>query len=136
MNATNETTQLVNDFYRFWETADERLLEKTVSREVIDHDKDPRFEGSAYEGLLYLAKAVQGLSEMKHTLTQVHDLGEGKYMVRWEASANHTSDLFGVPASNKTVYFAGHDIFRIENGKILELWHIEQLLQLMAQVQG
>ena len=136
MNSSNENTQLINDFYRFWETADEQLLEKTVSKEVVDYDKDPRFEGSAYEGLLYLAGAVQGLSDMRHNLTQVHDLGEGKFMVRWEASANHTGDLFGVPASGKTAYFNGHDIFRIENGKIVELWHIEQLLQLMAQVQG
>ena len=72
---------------------------------------------------------------MHHNLTQIHEVSEDRYMIRWEASAKHTGDLFGVPATDKTVYFNGHDILKIEDGKVVEMWHIEQLLQLMSQIQ-
>ena len=125
----------LDDFYKFWETADETLLEKIVSKDVKDHDKDPRNTGSDYQGLLDLANAVQGLTEMKHNLVQIHKLENQMCVVRWEASAKHTGNFFGIPATGKTVFFAGHDIMKFENGKITELWHIEQLLQLMGQIQ-
>lgn len=126
--------QLLNDFYRFWETVDESLLEKTVSKKVIDHDKDPRSNETDYNAILSLGRAVQGVT-LKHEITQVYKLAKGKYLVRWEGSGKHTGDFFGVPATNRTVYFNGHDIIQIENDKIVELWHIEQLLQLMGQIQ-
>lgn len=134
-NSTEDTTELLNDFYRFFETADESLLEKTVSKSVKDYDKNPTSLGTDYEALLELAQSVQGLSDMSHDLVQIHKLENNTYMVRWEATAKHTGNLFGIPATGKTVYFNGHDILKIEDGKVAEMWHIETLLQLMAQIQ-
>ncbi|MBW2241607.1 MAG: ester cyclase [Deltaproteobacteria bacterium] len=59
---------------------------------------------------------------------------DGKLVVRWTISADHTGDVFGVPATGKTVIFSGHDILQIRDGKFAELWHIEQLFQLNAQL--
>ena len=40
-----------------------------------------------------------------------------------------------MPASNKTAYYAGHDIFQLNGkGQITEIWHIEQIFQLMQQL--
>ncbi|MEZ9820049.1 ester cyclase [Shewanella sp. 10N.286.45.A1] len=49
--------------------------------------------------------------------------------------AKHVGDFFGMPASNKTAYYAGHDIFQLNGkGQIIEIWHIEQIFQLMQQL--
>ncbi len=129
------TDQLLSDFYRFFETANETLLEATTSKQLKDHDRNPMSEGTDYEALLSLGQSVKGLSEMQHNLTQINTLENGNLMIRWEASAKHTGELFGFEPTNRTVYFNGHDILKIENGKIVELWHIEQLFQLTAQLQ-
>ncbi|MGB1295867.1 MAG: ester cyclase [Flavobacteriales bacterium] len=126
---------ILNDFYRFFETADENLLEKTVSITLKDNDRNPMATGTDYEALLALAQSVQGLSEMHHNLVKVHKIEDNMWVIRWEATAKHTGPLFGIPATGKTVYFNGHDIVKIENEKITELWHIETLLQLMSQIQ-
>ncbi len=129
------TTQQLEKFYEFWETGDETLLEETTSKSLKDHDRNPTAEGSDYEAILDLGKSLKGLSEMNHNLVQVHYLEEGKVMVRWEATAKHSGEVFGYPPTQKIVYFNGHDILKMEDGKIKELWHIEQLLQLTYQLQ-
>lgn len=128
-------SQILDDFYRFWETGDESLLEASTSKNLKDYDRNPTAEGSDYEAILELGKSLKGLSEMNHNLVQVHYLEEGKVMVRWEATAKHSGEVFGYPPTQKTVYFNGHDILKMEDGKIKELWHIEQLLQLSYQLQ-
>ena len=129
------TTQVLEKFYKFWETGDETLLEESTSKNLKDHDRSPIAEGSDYQAILELGKSLKGLSEMNHNLVQVHFLKDGKVMVRWEASAKHTGEAFGYPTTQKTIYFNGHDILKFKDGKITELWHIEQLLQLTYQLQ-
>ena len=129
------TTHLLEKFYTFWETGDESLLEESTSKNLKDHDRSPMAEGSDYQAILELGKSLQGLSAMNHNLVQVHFLEDGKVMVRWEATAKHTGEAFGYAPTQKTIYFKGHDILKFEDGKIKELWHIEQLLQLTYQLQ-
>ena len=130
----NKSDDLLNNFYTFWETADPNLLEKSVSKNLKDYDRAPGGSGSDYDATLAMAQSFGGLSNMNHTLQQVHYLDDGKMVVRWECTAKHTGDVMGFPATQKEVAFFGHDIFQVVDGKITELWHIEGLLQLTAQL--
>jgi steroid delta-isomerase-like uncharacterized protein len=53
-----------------------------------------------------------------------HDvLSKGdKVLIRWTDSGTNTGPLFGIPATGKSIVATGFDLFRISNGKILELW--------------
>lgn len=131
---TDTNPQAMQDFYRFWETASETLLDASTHTDLIDHDRDPMAEGTDYEALLGIAQAVSGLSDLTHDFVHVHH-DDDKIIVRWNATGEHTGDVFGHPATGNTVYFGGHDILQLRDGKIAELWHSEQLLQLTAQMQ-
>ena len=126
--------ELLINFYKFWETANPELLEKSVSKDVIDHDRNPQLPGTDYEAMLAQAQSFGGLSDMEHELEQVHYLGDGKIVVRWVCKAKHTGDVMGKPRTGNNVAFHGHDILQTTNGKIVELWHIEELLQMMGQL--
>ena len=57
--------------------------------------------------------------------TLVHDdiLAKGdKVLIRWTNSGTNTGPLFGNPATGKPYIATGFDLFRISNGKIMELW--------------
>ncbi len=130
------TQQALRDFYRFWETADEVLLARSTSKELKDHDRSPMFEGTDYSALSSMARYfTNGVSNMQHTFTQVHELGNNRVTVRWDVSGEHTAEIFGIAATGRKVAFSGQDILQLDNGKISELWHIEQLFQLTAQLQ-
>lgn len=74
-----------------------------------------------------------GFSELGvvHDVVFVHsDLVE----VRWTASGIHTGTLLGFPPTGCKVIFTGNDLFRIKNGKIVELWQETDLLDLTTKL--
>jgi len=55
----------------------------------------------------------------------VHDdiLTKGdKVLIRWTNSGTNTGPLFGNPPTGKPYVATGFDLFRISNGKIMEMW--------------
>ena len=44
--------------------------------------------------------------------------------------------FFGLPASNTDISLVATDIWRIENGKIAEVWHVENLMEVILQSGG
>lgn len=45
-----------------------------------------------------------------------------KVLIRWTNSGTNTGSLFGNPPTNKPYIVTGFDLFRISNGKIMEMW--------------
>ncbi|MGB7634073.1 MAG: ester cyclase [Nitrososphaeraceae archaeon] len=45
-----------------------------------------------------------------------------KVLVRWTMTGTAKKELFGIPASEKPLTLVGFDLFRIANGKIVEMW--------------
>lgn len=55
----------------------------------------------------------------------VHDdiLAKGdKVLIRWTNSGTNAGPLFGNPPTGKPYVATGFDLFRISNGKIMEMW--------------
>ena len=54
--------------------------------------------------------------------------------MRWTAKATHTGEFFGAAPTGKTAIVTGSDIFRIEGGKLAELWQEWDQLGMMQQL--
>jgi len=62
-------------------------------------------------------------------------LAEGNKVVKvWTASYTHKGEFMGIPATGKAVVQKGIEVFRIENGKIAELWICKDDLGVMKQL--
>ena len=55
---------------------------------------------------------------------------------RFTAHGIHKGDFMGLPATEKTITMTGIEIFRIKDGKIVELWGEANLLGLMQQLRN
>lgn len=66
----------------------------------------------------------------------LHDqIAEGdKVASRWSYEATNTGEFLGSPATHKKVTDKGIDIFRIEDGKIVEMWVAQDSLGLLQQL--
>lgn len=66
----------------------------------------------------------------------MHELiAEGdKVVCRWSYEATHTGEFLGIPATNRRVSDQGINMFRIENGKIAEMWMSGDSLGLLKQL--
>jgi steroid delta-isomerase-like uncharacterized protein len=62
-------------------------------------------------------------------------IAEGdKVTTRWTFHGTHQGELFGIPATGKQVTLTGMGIYRIENGKIVELWTNFDQLGMLQQL--
>lgn len=66
----------------------------------------------------------------------LHDeIAEGdKVVSRWSYVATNTGEFLGRPATHRQVTDQGIDIFRIENGKIVEMWVAQDSLGLLHEL--
>lgn len=55
-------------------------------------------------------------------------------MIRWTASGTHKGDLLGVLATGRPIKITGIDIFRVQDGKLAELWQNWDQLQMLQQI--
>jgi predicted ester cyclase len=62
-------------------------------------------------------------------------IGEGdKVVVRSTTRATHKGALMGIQPTGRPVRYAGVDIFRLEDGRIVEHWFVRDHLTLMEQL--
>ena len=57
-----------------------------------------------------------------------------RVMVRWSSCGTHQGEFHGLPPTGKQVTNSGINIFRIENGRIAEVWDIFDRLWVWQQL--
>lgn len=125
--------QLVEPFYRAFATGDLTLLDAVFTPDWRDNTLPP---GRA-PGLTGLKNAVAFtrsiLPDVTATMEDVF-AADGKVVVRIVFQGTNTGGFMGVGPNGKPVKFIAFDMHRVENGKVVESWHLEDNLALMIQL--
>jgi steroid delta-isomerase-like uncharacterized protein len=133
--STEENKVLVRRFY------DEVTNERNLA--VLDELLAPNFEGFKVEG----ADHGQNREAFKQMITMVlnafpdhhqtiHDwIAENDRVVtRWTVQGTHQGEYVGIAPTGKQVKITGIDIFRVVEGKIVELWAEVDMPGMMEQL--
>jgi steroid delta-isomerase-like uncharacterized protein len=59
---------------------------------------------------------------------------DDKVAVSWTITGKHTGQYRGFPATGKDVTLKGVNIFRIEDGRIAEIWNFRNDLWVLQQI--
>jgi len=59
---------------------------------------------------------------------------DDRVVCRWRASGVHVGDFFGIPATGRTVEFAGISLWEFEDGKARRGWSFPDAAALMTQL--
>lgn len=79
------------------------------------------------------AMLVEGFPDL--SLEIVDALAEGeRAATRVACSGTHLGQLFGVPASGRTIHFNLHEFHEFQGDQIARTWHMEDLFGLFAQI--
>jgi predicted ester cyclase len=93
-----------------------------VSLEYVDHDPMPGF-GADRAGFQAVAADVTGaLSDRRLEFDDLIETADGRVVESWAMVARHDGELFGLPASGQEVRVRGVEIWRCEDGMIVEHW--------------
>ncbi|HEU5108955.1 MAG TPA: ester cyclase, partial [Micromonosporaceae bacterium] len=116
-----------------WGHGDEDVAREIVDRNVVHHRQRAQETfgiAGLYEGLRLYETAYP-----QRTFEQTDVVVEGKFVQdRWVMSAVHSGDMLGVPPTGRQVTLNGQNRYLIENGRIVEIWHDEDIYGMMRQI--
>jgi steroid delta-isomerase-like uncharacterized protein len=131
--STDDNKALVRRFFELGPSrGDLMAADKLLADDFILHVPLPCSPG--VQGMNEVISACRAAFE--HLDVTVEDMvADGdKVAARFTARGIHMGAFMGLPATGRSITMTGIEIFRIENGKIAELWGEANLLGLMQQL--
>lgn len=111
------------------------LLDDLAAEDMVDHTAIAAGWGPGRSGLKqHVSYFRQSISDLEITLERVIASADEVVGV-WRVRATHSGDLFGIPATGKTIEWTNASIFRLKDGKIIDytgVWGSLEAVQRMG----
>ena len=131
--ADNKT--IVMRWYKdVWEKGDPGPLDELLADDYLDHNPMPGL-GADKAGAGEVVKAI--MSDATDVKMDVQDIiAEGDFVAaHWKMDWTQQGNFMGmVLADGKRLSIEGHDFVRLQNGKVAEVWHVEDMMSVMGQL--
>jgi steroid delta-isomerase-like uncharacterized protein len=75
----------------------------------------------------------RGFPDVANTIEDLIAEGD-KVVARWRSRATHKGEYMGIPPTGREVEVTGITLYRIQAGKIAEVWNVEDKLGLLQQI--
>lgn len=114
---------------------DLEVFDALIADDFVDHDALPGFPPDK-DGLKQTAAMVFAAFSDRVVDEDVVETTDGRVVASWTLTATHSGELLGIPPSNVTVRARGIDIYRCEEGRIVEHWGAVDMSDVMEKAQG
>ncbi|MFI7708369.1 ester cyclase [Nonomuraea sp. NPDC049480] len=133
-SATTTALRVAARNLELYDTGNVPGADEVFAPDLIDHN--PAADAtSGIDGMRVLIAAVRdGFTDPQHRILFHQELAGGWVVLHWQMTGTHTGDAFGFAASGNPVDINGTDIVRVVDGKITEIYHVEELLKLTQQI--
>lgn len=108
------------------------VLPEIAVADYEEHDMLPG-QGTGLAGLRDRVTMLTNAIDQRFTLEDVIAEGD-RVVVRWTTNAKHVGDFLGIPSTGKTYSIPGIDIYRLQDGKMAEHWHVVDNLSMLQQI--
>jgi predicted ester cyclase len=116
-----------------WGAGRTGLVARNYAENVVDHMPGPGQPGgrdALAEVVTAFRAGIPDLAMELHATLVAGDFGVDV----WTLTGTHSGPLLGHAGSGKAIAIAGIDMVRVEDGRISELWHVEEMGLLMQQI--
>lgn len=109
-----------------------KVAAQTYHPDVVDHNPFPG-QAPGYLGSLQMVRSLWiAIPDMKCTSLGI--FGEDDMVASfWHLEGTHLGPWLNLPPTGGHVDMTGQDIFRMQDGKIVETWHHEDIVTMMIQ---
>jgi predicted ester cyclase len=115
-----------------WNGGNMDVLPEIISEDTVDHAAPPEAQGLA-GARFHIESTRAGFSDIRLDLTEV--VAEGDLVATemlW--SGYHDGPVFGLPPTYKWAHCRQSCTYRVENGKIAELWQVVDMLGMLVEM--
>jgi steroid delta-isomerase-like uncharacterized protein len=121
-------------FQKVWAEGDYALEEEMLSPRYQDHNPAPGITTDRAGHHQFLVEFRTAFPDVQYIMEDV--IAEGETVAdRWTVHATHLGPFLGIAPTGRRISFSGIDILRIDaDGKITDVWHMEDQLSVMQQL--
>lgn len=133
--SADKNKALVRRFYEeVWDRGNSDFVYEVFADNYVRHDLRATEALPGPEGQKKIADDFRAaFPDLRITVDLI--VGEGDYVVgRWTASGTHRGSWGPIEATGREVTFSAVNIFRFEDGKVVEIWNHRDDLGLAQQV--
>lgn len=130
---TASLVQAARTYAQFWNTGDSALARQVLAPDFIDRTLPPgRAQGP--DGPLQASRTFRtAVPDLRAEATDIVAGGD-RVAVRLRFTGHFTGTFDGRQGHGERIDFQAFDLYRIEDGKIAENWHLEDNLTLLQQL--
>lgn len=136
VTVATELAAIARSFYLAFDSGTPSRMDELVAADAVDHDGATGDEPARTTMRGLVAMLGAGFSDYRHDIELLQQAGPDLVFIRWRMEGIHSGDVYGMKPTGRRVTLRGHDVIRVRDGQIVEVWHIEQLLQLVQQIQA
>jgi len=119
------TSPLVDAAMQFYIVYNDKrvdLLDQILAEDYVGHVNAHDIVG-AESAKGFIGGFLEGIPDAYYDVLEDFESGD-KVICRWRCTGTQTGNFYGMPPTGKKVDVNGITIFRIEGGKIAELWNV------------
>ena len=132
--STEQNKALIRYFYEeVWNKGDLEAADQVFAAEYVRHDLRPGNALPGPEGQKRIAGDFRSAFPDLHMNVDLMIAENDLVMARWTTVGTNTNAWGSVPATGKHIRFSGVNIFRIADGKVVEIWNHRDDLGVMQQ---
>ena len=110
------------------------LFDEIFAPEFVLYGADPDQVSSVEDLKQFFVMLRSGFPDFQVTIEDLFAAEEDKVVLRFTFRGTHQGEFMGIGPTGNRVTMPGIDIFRIADGKIVELWNQEDVLGMMQQL--
>jgi len=130
-----DNKDIVRRYYdEVWAKGDPGPLDELLADDYVDHNPMPGI-GADKAAAGEVVKAIMSdATDVNMDVQKV--ISEGDFVAaHWKMDWTQRGNFMGtVPADGKRLSIEGHDFYQLADGKIAEIWHVEDVVSVMGQL--
>lgn len=108
------------------------VIDKLAVADYVEHHPLPG-QGTGRDGLRDRVSMLLAGTEPEFTIEQI--VAEGDLVVvRWTNTSRHSGAFLGIPPTGRSFTIEGIDVYRVENDRLAEHWHVIDQLGMLQQL--
>lgn len=130
---SGENNEIVERFEAAFGANDVAVIDELCDPDLVDHNPAPDQKAGlpGFKDTIAMYKSIFPDSEV----TVQHVVGEGDLVAtHWTVTGTHQAEFFGVPATGRKVSVEGMNVYRVNGGRITDVWTQFDGLGLMGQL--
>jgi len=108
------------------------VIDEIATPEYVENDPLPG-QGKGRDGLRDRVSMLVAALDPHFSVEDVIAEGD-RVVIRWRNVGNHVDSFLGIPATGRSFDIAGIDIYRLEDNRLAEHWHVVDQLTMLMQL--